>query len=261
MTEVDYQLCVPLPERLYNFFQPETLEDENAFWCEDCQKSRRATKTLSYTHIPIILVHLKRLILGEKIQNHIPFDTTLEMEPFMTPGLGSAQKLELIGMISHQGTEKHGHYVAVTKKGEDWILYNDASITQITPAHLHQSQAYILICRKTKPSTETETEISITDTSQQPTEKLKPTYQGHNSLKRSPPHPDLPKTPYMEQLPHQERGVTGAHLTPTSTEGSTNENPTTAEILHNTYYAPQALESRGKVETGGAQNLKKRTLL
>jgi len=157
----------PLPEKLYNFFQPETLEGENAFWCEDCQKPRRATKTLSYTHIPtILIVHLKRLILGEQIQNHIPFDTTLEMEPFMAPGLGSAQKMELIGMISHQGTEKHGHYVAVTKKGEDWILHNDASTTQITPAHLHQSQAYILIYRKTKPSTETETEIPITGTSQ-----------------------------------------------------------------------------------------------
>jgi ubiquitin C-terminal hydrolase len=58
----------PLPERLYDFFQPETLEGENAFWCDDCQKSRRATKTLSYTHIPtILIVHLKRLILGEKI--------------------------------------------------------------------------------------------------------------------------------------------------------------------------------------------------
>ena len=195
-------LSSPLPERLYNFFQPETLEGENAFWCEDCQKSRWATKTLSYTHIPtILIVHLKRLILGEKFQNHIPFDTTLEMEPFMAPGLGSAQKLELIGMISHQGTEKHGHYVAVTKKGEDWTLHNDASTTQITPAHLHQSQAYILIYRKTKPSTETATDISITDTSQQQTEKLKPTYQGHNSLKRSPPHLDPAKNHAWSSYP------------------------------------------------------------
>jgi len=67
------------------------------------------------------------------------------MEPFMAPGLGSAQKMKLIGMISHQGTEKHGHYVAITKKGEEWILHNDASTTLTTPAHLHQSQAYILI--------------------------------------------------------------------------------------------------------------------
>ena len=37
-----------LAEKLYNFFQPETLEGENAFWCEACQEPCRATKTLSY---------------------------------------------------------------------------------------------------------------------------------------------------------------------------------------------------------------------
>jgi len=242
----------PLPERLLNFFQPETLEGENAFWCGDCHESHRATKTLSYKHIPtILIIHLKRLILGEKIQNHIPFDTTLEMEPFMAPGLGSAQKLELIGMISYQGTEKNGHYVAVTKKGEDWILHNDATTTQITPAQLHRSQAYVLIYRKTIPSTETETKISITDTSQQPTEKLKPTYQGHNGLKKFPPHPDPPKEPYMEQQPYQEKGVMGPNLTPTFTEGSTSENPATTEILH-TKHDSKALESRGKTVIEGA---------
>jgi len=65
-----------LEEKLYNFFQQEMLEGENAYWCDTFQKSCRATKTLSYTHIPtILIVHLKRLILGKKIQNYIPFGT------------------------------------------------------------------------------------------------------------------------------------------------------------------------------------------
>ena len=51
----------------------------------------------------------------------------------------------------------------------------------------------------------------------------------------------------MEQLPHQERVVTEAHLTPTPTS----EHPTTPEILH-TNYDPQVSESRGKAVTGGA---------
>jgi len=159
--------------------------------------------------------------------------------------------MKLIGMISHQGTKKHGHYVAVTKKGEDWILHNDASTTQITPAHLHQSQAYILIYRKTKLSAETATEIPITGTSQQPTEKLKPTYQKHNSLKDYPPHPGPPKKPHMELLPHKGRLGTGVHLNPTPTEGPTTENSKTPEILHSNHYAPQAPEIRGKGVIGG----------
>jgi len=71
-----------LKESIYDFFQPETLEGENAYWCDTCQKSCRATKILSYTRTPtILIVHLKRSILGKRIQNHIPFDTTLDLEP------------------------------------------------------------------------------------------------------------------------------------------------------------------------------------
>jgi len=91
-----------LAEKLYNFFQPETLEGDNAYWCNACQESCRATKTLSYIHIPtMLIVHLKRLILGKKIQTRIPFDTVLEMEPYLAPGEELPQKMKLIGIISH----------------------------------------------------------------------------------------------------------------------------------------------------------------
>jgi len=92
----------PLLERLLKFFQPETLEGENAFWCGDCHESHRATKTLSCTYIPtILIIHLKRLLPKEKMKNNVPFNTTLDMEPFMTPGLRSAQRMELIGVWCH----------------------------------------------------------------------------------------------------------------------------------------------------------------
>jgi len=77
-------------------------------------------KTLSFTHIPtILIVHLKRLILGKKIQTHIPFDTVLEVEPYLAPGQASPPKMKLIGIISHQGTKDQGHYVAITKRGNE----------------------------------------------------------------------------------------------------------------------------------------------
>jgi len=138
-----------LVEKLHNFFQPETLEGENAYWCDTCQESCRATKTLSYTHIPtILIVHLKRLNLGKKIQTHMPFDTVLEMKPYLAPGQASPQTMELIGIISHQGTKDQGHYVAITKRGNEWISHNDAKVAQTTLTQLHQTQAYIMIYRK-----------------------------------------------------------------------------------------------------------------
>jgi len=99
---IEEDAIISLEERLYDFFQPETLEVENAYWCDTCQKPCRSTKTLSYTRTPtIFIVHLKRLILGKKIQNHIPFDTALDLEPYMAPGHASTQDMKPIGIISH----------------------------------------------------------------------------------------------------------------------------------------------------------------
>jgi len=142
---IEEDASLSLEESLYDFFQPETLEGENAYWCDTCQTSCRATKTLFYTRTPTIL---KRLILGKKIQNHIPFDTTLDLEPYMTPGYSPTHDMKLVGIISHQGTKDNGHYTAMTKRDDKWTLYNDAITTQTTTKHIHQTQAYILMYRK-----------------------------------------------------------------------------------------------------------------
>jgi len=131
-----------LVERSYDFFQPETLEGANTYWCDTCQKPCLATKILLCTRTPtILIVHLKRLIPGKKIQQHIPFDITLKLEPYMMQDYSTIPKMELISIISHQGTKDNGHYTAITKKEEEWTLYNDATTTHITTTHIHQPQA------------------------------------------------------------------------------------------------------------------------
>ena len=104
---IDEDANLSLEDSLHDFFQPETLEGENAYWCDTCKKTCRATKTLSYTRTPtILIIHLKRLILGKKIQTHIPFGTTLDLEPYMTPRPPQPHGLELVGIISHHGTQR-----------------------------------------------------------------------------------------------------------------------------------------------------------
>jgi len=88
------------------------------------------------------------LILGKKIQTRIPFDTVFEMEPYLAPGQTTPQKMKLIGIISHQGTKDQGHYVAITKRGNEWTSSNDALTAQTTLTQLHQTQVYIMIYRK-----------------------------------------------------------------------------------------------------------------
>jgi len=71
----------------------------------------------------------------------------------MTPGHSLTHDMELVGIISHQGTKDNGHYTAMTKTEDKWTLYNDAITTQTTTEHIHQTQAYILMYRKTKQRT------------------------------------------------------------------------------------------------------------
>ena len=84
---VDVDFNTSLGERLLNFFQPETLKGDNSYWYDTCIRPCRVSKTLSYTHVPtILIIHLKNLILGRKIQAHVPFDTILDMKPYLAPG-------------------------------------------------------------------------------------------------------------------------------------------------------------------------------
>ena len=73
--------------------------------------------TLLHTHSYNLDSPPEKTDLRKEIRNHIPFDMALEMEPYMTPGHAITPKMKLIGIISHQGTKDHEHYVAITNRG------------------------------------------------------------------------------------------------------------------------------------------------
>ena len=236
MQDISLHICTdtssPLTERLLKLFQPETLEGENAFWCGNCQESHRATKTLSCTKIPtILIIHLKRLLPGGKINNHTPFETTLDMEPFMTPEQRPAQRMKLIGIISHQETGNNGHYLSATKKGIEWTLYDDAKTTHLTLAQLHRLQAYVLIYRKT----------TQTETGAIPGEDDKLTAEQVHKCQMKPPlPPDPPDELPVEQQQHPATRTT--EPSPTA-EKRPRENPGTRGIPH-TQSDPRSSESQ-----------------
>jgi len=122
----------------------------------------------------------------------------------MAPGHASTQKMKLISIMSHQGTKDHGHYVAITNRGDEWTSYDDAITTQTTVTHLHQLQAYILIYRKTEQSVGTGKDAprdSTMASQQRPTGKSKPTHKTHCREEEPPLHPDPRiKTPLEENL-------------------------------------------------------------
>ena len=52
----------------------------------------------------------------------------------------------LTGIVRHSGSKESGHYVAVTKKSNQWLEIIDEVVTTITLSDLHWcSKAYLLL--------------------------------------------------------------------------------------------------------------------
>jgi len=254
--QVDADSNTSLGARLLNFFQPETLEGDDSYWCDTCLRLCKATKTLSYTHVPtILIIHLKRLILGRKIQTHVPFDMVLDMKPYMAPGYTSTQTMELIGIITHQGTTEQGHYVTITRKGDKWFSYNDAIVTQATVTKLLQTQAYILMYRKMDHNGETGPKGSRNSTTHQNPTTKKPKLSHEVEYKSVEPLTPGPRAKFPEQnTPGLQKSIGGEtpQPSPINGEGGLKENLLIVDILPTTRPDPQA-PTRGKGEGGGAE--------
>ena len=200
------------------------------------------------------------MILGRKIQTHVPFDTVLGMNPYLAPGQASTQTMELIGIIEHQGAKEQGQYVTITKKGNEWISHNDAIVTQATLTQLLQTQAYIMIYRKMDPNGVTGTngpKDSIMVGQQFIAKKFKLSHKTEHSPGESPLHSDkLVKSPAMN-LPRQQgsNGWIISQPNPTYEDEPPKEN---LEIPVNPLthsLTSQAPETRGEGGKGGSAEL------
>lgn len=107
--------------------------------CPNCKQLRRATKLLSLSRLPpVLLIHLKRFSVKghftEKIETFVDFplqnlDLTNYMPPPLPPGVGGASSLssddpraqlppyryDLYGVTNHFGTLSSGHCKSTTK--------------------------------------------------------------------------------------------------------------------------------------------------
>jgi len=125
---------------------------------------------------------------------------------------------------------------------------------------LHQTQAYIMIYRKMDHSEVTEIDAPRDSTianKQSPAKKSKPSHKTQHRNEESPLHPDpLTKIP-AKYIPRQEESDAGISPQPNSIhkEGPTKENLEIPETLLSNRLTPQAPETRGKGEVGGAAEL------
>ncbi|KAG2508687.1 hypothetical protein JM18_008733 [Phytophthora kernoviae] len=145
-----------LTESLALYVEGESLEGENAYFCERVQRKVSATKRVCIKRLPQTLVcHLKRFEFDYstmekmKINDYLEFPTELDMYPYTSEALASTDKIkhnganhqdksimyDLVGVVVHSGTSDTGHYYSFIKdrretKDQRWLEFNDEVVRE-----------------------------------------------------------------------------------------------------------------------------------
>jgi len=133
-------------ESLDTLIQGETMDGDNAIFCDKCNKKFSALKNQDFNTLPRILIFvLKRFefdynkLTRYKINDYFEFPLELDMNKYTSDYINKKNtnannKYSLKGVVIHSGNCEMGHYYSIIKnlddKNEDWFLYNDSIVTK-----------------------------------------------------------------------------------------------------------------------------------
>lgn len=156
---------VPLVQCLDAFVKEEVLEKADAWHCPKCKKPRRATKQLSFSRLPpVLLLHLKRFTFRgpftDKIDTQVTFpESGLDLSNYMPPPLPPGTSVhgitpsrsqrppyiyDLYGVTHHFGTLNAGHYTASIRTGDKWFYCDDSHISPGNEGQIRSNSPYVL---------------------------------------------------------------------------------------------------------------------
>ncbi|KAL6529774.1 Ubiquitin carboxyl-terminal hydrolase 25 [Orobanche gracilis] len=153
---LDILHCGSLREALQKFFQPEVLDGNNKYKCDNCKKLVAARKQMSIHQAPnVLVVQLKRFegMSGGKVDKSIAFDETLVLSSHMSKGNKDAHpEYNLFGTIVHSGfSPDSGHYYAYIKNATGrWYCCNDSYVSVSTLQEVLSEKVYLLFFSRTK---------------------------------------------------------------------------------------------------------------
>ncbi|KAH9832545.1 uncharacterized protein C8Q71DRAFT_258180 [Rhodofomes roseus] len=166
---------VSLNSCLDAFVKEEVMEKSDAWHCPHCKAMRKATKTLSLSRLPpVLMIHLKRFSskghFTDKVETFVDYplknlDLTNYMPPPLPPGVHNGQQLsrddpraqippykyDLYGVTNHFGTLSSGHYTAFISSRGGWLYCDDSRISQADPKDVVGKPAYMLFYKRIKP--------------------------------------------------------------------------------------------------------------
>ncbi|RPB16849.1 cysteine proteinase [Morchella conica CCBAS932] len=170
-------LSLPIPSKrggftladcLEEFVKEEVLEKDDAWHCPNCKKARKATKKLTITRLPhILIIHLKRFtnrgLWRDKLNTMVQFplkdlNLTKYVPPLLPRGaLGpnapepSAEvtppfMYDLYGVCNHYGTLNGGHYTSFVRNNHQnaWNHFDDSKASFVDDSAVVSRNAYVL---------------------------------------------------------------------------------------------------------------------
>ncbi|KIJ55284.1 hypothetical protein M422DRAFT_23895 [Sphaerobolus stellatus SS14] len=159
------------------FVKEEVLEKTEAWNCPKCKTLRKATKLLSLSRLPpVLLIHLKRFsnkgVFTDKLDTLIDYplrglDLTNYMPAPLPPGMDTLRgqtsinvddprtqlppyKYDLYAVTNHTGSLTGGHYTAYLLSRGGWLYCDDSSVKNAAGRSIVSQQAYILFYKRIK---------------------------------------------------------------------------------------------------------------
>ena len=200
-------LSLPVPPKknptildcLEEFCTEETLEKEDAWQCPKCKKPRKATKKLTITRLPhMLIIHLKRFTnkgpWRDKLNTPIEYPLKeLDLSKYV-PQVGDGVPpgwtpppeqtapflYDLYGVCNHYGTLNGGHYTAFVRNtyDEGWNLFDDSKASKVPEEVVMVSPPPFPFASRAPPDTATSTNAQ----------------KKNNRLTQYPPKPNRTKT-------------------------------------------------------------------
>ena len=161
---------------LAELLKPEEMSGDCQYHCEACARKVDAVRGVELRELPRVLtLQLKRfgydVRTGQrfKVNTPFPFDTMIDMRPFVAAAAGGGGArpapllYELYGVLVHAGSANFGHYYAILKDFEssEWFEFNDSRVEPVKESDLRAqfggggssswsggSSAYMLLYRQ-----------------------------------------------------------------------------------------------------------------
>jgi len=128
-----------------NFSSNEALRGENKFYCDTCCSLQEAKKRIRVKRLPNVLaLHLKRFKYIEQLQRfkklsyRISFPLELKLTNTAECTTDPDRTYLLFAVVVHVGSgANHGHYIALVRSHQHWLLFDDDSVDLIEESSIH----------------------------------------------------------------------------------------------------------------------------